>query len=256
MGGVVNTVKKQSDTFGRIFSGKGKFSDVASSIFYPGMSTKDHPGPPGPPDPNDPFTFNGQQAQADEDSINALANRQYGDSQDFIRSDQSQRQMSRDQLAKLLTQQAQQSFAQTLPSTAEDYNAGHLLNSSGYGNEVARQQAYLASGIANQIGQVGLQDINRSSDIGLSALQGQQQQQAAALSRGFSLQDFTRQAILAKAIGVQAAPQVGNGKGAGVSGGLAGASAGATVGSAVPVLGTGLGALLGGAAGYYAGTQR
>lgn len=203
----------------------------------------------------DAFQFNPDQAAVDQQSINDLANQQYADVQQYNTTDQSNRASARQALADALTKQSQAFFQQGLPQTEETLNAQHLLNGSGLGQEIGRQQAYLGANIANQVGTLGATDINRASDINLQALQGQQGQQQAALSRGLSLQDFARQAQIAKAIGATAAPQMPSGKSTGIAGGLAGAGAGATIGSAVPVVGTGIGALLGGAAGYYGGSQ-
>lgn len=100
-------------------------------------------------------------------------------------------------------QYAAETFQRMLPQLAEDYNAHHLLNSTGYQQEAARQAAYLAQDLSSQ----------RSNQIA-QALTGAQGFQTAGLNRTFSLADFQRQAQLAQQLGAQAAPQVGSGKGA------------------------------------------
>lgn len=224
MGGATNTIKRAG--LAGVTGGISEFGQ-ANPFGFNAVQNPIHPlahqlAPGFFADPGDsnsgqytsgPFSIDPAQIAADQASINNLGSANYNETNQFNSNDQAARAASRDKLAGLLTQQAQDSFKQTLPQTAEDYNAGHLLNSSGYGNEVARQQSNLASGIANQMGQVGINDINRSSDIGLNALQAKQGMSQSALSRGFSLNDFINQANVAKALGAQAAPQVGNGKG-------------------------------------------
>lgn len=193
-----------------------------------------------------------QQVVADQAKIETEGQRQNQQMQDFITGDAATRASARDQLAQLLTQKAQQSFSETLPQTAEDYNSHHLLNSSGYGNEVARQQANLASQIANQVGMQGFSDIDLQSRQKQAALGGMQSFQTAGLNRGFNLDDFVRQGNLAREIGAASTPKVGNGKGVGT--GIAGAGTGAAIGTQIlpgwgTAIGGGLGALAGGGGG-------
>lgn len=212
-----------------------------------------------------------QQAAADEkkitdtgatqkQQIEDLASKLYGQNQDFISSDLASRATGRDALAQMLTQQAQQSFQQTLPQTAEDYNSGHLLNSSGYGNEVARQQSNLAAQIASSLGIAGLSDIGYGSTekaqalaqlqgMNTNALQTGQSFDTAALNRGFSLADFDKQAQLSQQLGALSAPQVGGGKGAAGSvlsgiGSLAPLAGAAFGGPGGAIAGAGLGSLV------------
>lgn len=169
--------------------------------------------------------------QQDQSNINAAGS-----------ADMAARSAARDQLANLLQQQAQQTLKMSLPQTAEDYNSGGLLNSTGYQQEVARQQANLASQISNQIAQQGLQDVNVGSQYRQAALNSQlgandyyrtgttadtnalNAANQAALQRQFSVTDFGNSANTASIIGAQNAPQVGNGK-AGTGAMLSGAGA-------------------------------
>lgn len=168
---------------------------------------------PDPSKPSDPFTLDQAQVDADKAAITGLGDKQFAEMNSFNHSDQGNREAARQQLAAALTKQGQDVFSQGLPATEEMLNSQHLLNGSGLGQEIARQQGNLASNIANTVGVQGLNDINRSSDIDLSALQAKQGTGQSALSRGFSLSDFVKQANVAKSIGAQAAPQVSNGKG-------------------------------------------
>lgn len=160
-----------------------------------------------------PFQLNQAQFDADRNAINTEGQKQYGQVNDFITGDAASRDAARSQLAGVLTKQAKDSFAATLPDIAENANAAHLYDSTGYGQEVARQQGQLASGITNQLGLYGINDIANISAQKQAALQGLQGYQQSALGRGLSLEDFVNQANVAKTIGAQNAPQVGNGKG-------------------------------------------
>lgn len=266
MGGIISgaekTIKNVGGATKDIFTGKGNLndlrmmatSDLFDQIYDSTIGKKDPAAPPA--DPNDPFTFDPYSAAMDQKSILDLSNRQYADTDAYNAQDQELRANARQKLAEALTRQSQTSFQQGLPETEEILNSQHLLNGSGLGQELGRQQGNIATNITNQMGVIGAGDINRASDIRLQALQGKQGQQSAALSRGFSLQDFVKQAQVAKAIGATSAPQVPSGKATGLSGGLAGAGTGAYIGTGIsPGYGTALGAILGGASGYAGGSN-
>ncbi len=180
-----------------------------------GQSFLDWAGNPLPSAPigSTPFELNPAQVASDQAAINALGTSQDAQNQQYITQDAASRAAARDALAKALTTQGQAVFQQGLPQTEETLNAQHLLNGSGLGQEIARQQGYLATNIANQLGTQGALDINRTSDLKQQALQNLQGFGQSSLGRGLSLEDFTNQANLARAIGASAAPQVGNGKG-------------------------------------------
>ena len=167
-------------------------------------------GPDSTDAPNDPFTFDAAQAAADQAAINNLGEKQYKE------------------LIEKAPGIVSNTLAQVLPSIAEDYNAGHLINSTAYPQEVARQAS------------------NLTQNLVLPAITGRQNYQASALQRGLSLEDFVNEANVAKAIGAQMAPQVNNGKGTAVSGLGAGASAGSAFGPWGAAIGAGLGYLAGG----------
>lgn len=186
-----------------------------TSGVQPGQYVDPTSGQSGPvPPPSSAVDPVAQQGATDQALIEQEGQRQYQQQQDFITSDAARREAARQQMAQLLTKQAQESFSETLPLTAEDYNAGHLLNSSGYGNEVARQQGSLAQQIANKLGETGLQDVNLQTQQQQDALGGLLGYQSSGLNRNFSLQDFQRQAQLSREIGAMSVPQTGGGKGA------------------------------------------
>ncbi len=134
------------------------------------------------------------------------------------------------------TKRANELFTSMLPDIAENAQAAHLYDSTGYGNEVARQQSEIASRVANEEAQAKY-----------GALSGLQDFQTSALQRGLSLEDFVNQANVAKTIGAQMAPQAPSSKATGLSGGVAGAGAGAPFGP--------IGAGIGGAAGLIMGSN-
>lgn len=173
---------------------------------YDGLSPDSPPPIPGP------FSLDPAQRDADIGAIQSEGQKQYQQAQDFIGSDAASRAAARAQLADVLTKQAQDTFARTLPDIAENAQAHHLYDSSGYGQEVARQQGYLAEDIANKLGLYGINDIANISAQKQAALQGLQGFQTGGLQRGLSLEDFINQANVAKTIGAQMAPQPPTGK--------------------------------------------
>lgn len=212
MGGVVKGAKKTVTNVGGstkdIFTGKGNigdfqkviFSDLGNQIYDTTMGKK-HPAVS-----DDPFMFDQGQFDSDRAAIYQEGQKQY------------------DETLKLIPAEVANSINRSLPMLKEELNANGLLNSSAYGNEVARRQSDLAQNLVTQ------------------AVQGRQGFQTGALQRGLSLEDFVNQAKVAKSIGATMAPQVGNGKGTAV----AGLGAGATAGTAVmPGWGTAIGAGLG-----------
>lgn len=120
--------------------------------------------------------------QSQSDAAKALAQQQYEQSQGFIGQDANSRAAARQQLANALTQQGQAVFQQGLPQTEEMLNAQHLLNGSGLGQEIARQQGNLATNITNQVGTLGANDINLASQQRAAALAQFQGGQSQALS--------------------------------------------------------------------------
>ncbi len=180
----------------------------------PGMSAAGNPYLPGP------FGFDPAQSAADQAAITGLGQKQYSDTLGAI-----------DTNSAAQTQRAKDLFGQMLPDIAENSQAAHLYDSTGYGQEVGRQQANIASQIASQ-----------GAEQKMQALQGRQGFETGALQRGQSLEDFINQANVAKTLGAQMAPPPPNGKqnfGTVASG----------VGALAPFAKLGKGAAAGGAAG-------
>lgn len=173
-----------------------------------------------------PFSLDPNQLAADQSNIENLGNKQYADTLAGIDANAAAQQ-----------DYAGQTVNRMLPGIYEDLNSRHLLNSSALQTEIARQATSSAQDIASQV-----------ANAKLNALQGRQGFETGALQRGFSLEDFVNQANVAKTIGAQMAPQVGNGKGTAIQGLGTGAAVGAPFGPWGTGIGAGLGLLLGGGA--------
>lgn len=159
-----------------------------------------------------PFSLSPEEIEANRQAILKEGEKQFGQTGSLITSEMAKRADARQKLGELLTSKARATFADTLPDIAESANAAHLYDSTGYGAEVAREQGRLARDIASEMGTVGLKDIydeGAKREAQLAALQGMQ---TGALERGFSLEDFIREANISKAIGAQLAPKVSKGK--------------------------------------------
>jgi hypothetical protein len=137
-----------------------------------------------------PFSLDPEQYAQDKSEILGLGDKQYSDTLGAI-----------DTNSAAQTQRAKDLFGQMLPDIAENAQAAHLYDSTGYGQEVARQQGNIASQVASDSAQQKLQ-----------ALSGRQGFETGALQRGQSLEDFINQANVAKTIGAQMAPQPPTGK--------------------------------------------
>lgn len=137
-----------------------------------------------------PFELNQGQFDADRAAINTEGQKQYDETIAGLHD-----------VSGANTQRAKDLFGEMLPDIAENAQAAHLYDSSGYGNEVARQQSSIASQIANEEAQQKQ-----------AALAGRQGFQTGALQRGLSMEDFINQANVAKTIGAQMAPAPPTGK--------------------------------------------
>lgn len=137
-----------------------------------------------------PFSLDPNQYARNKADIIGLGEKQYADTLGAINTNESAQ-----------TQRAKDLFIQMLPNIAENSQAAHLYDSTGYGQEVGRQQANLASQFASD-----------AANQRMQALQGRQGFETGALQRGQSLEDFINQANVAKTIGAQMAPVPPNGK--------------------------------------------
>jgi hypothetical protein len=173
----------------------GKNNVVSKGLQTPGMIVTGGQsggygggGGPSTPAPTDPFTLDPNQLAGDQNAINAQGQSQYDATLKGIGD-----------VSTANTQRAKDLFGQMLPDIAENSQAAHLYDSTGYGQEVARQQSSIASSVANDEAQKKLG--------ALGSLQGFQ---TGALQRGLSLEDFTNQAKLAKLRGLPQVPLSGH----------------------------------------------
>lgn len=156
------------------------------------------------------------------------------------------RRTRRDELAKILSSQVDQDFKNAIPQIAEDANTKGILTSTGYGEALARERSRLSERSNLELAKTGLSDLDAEASLreslaagGLDsgqqselarlsgernvlstrlsgaerALTTSQGSETDALSRGFSIEDFQRQAQVAKELAKEASPQGGGGKG-------------------------------------------
>ena len=160
-----------------------------------------------------PFRLDQAQFDADRAAIGAEGQKQYDATNTLGQNQYNQSLQGISDLGTANNQRVKDIMAQSLPGIAENAQAAHLYDSTGYGQEVGRQQANLASQVANQEAQLKLGALGQLQGSQQNALGIQNSYGQAGLGRGLSLEDFINQANVAKTIGAQTAPQVGNGKG-------------------------------------------
>lgn len=136
----------------------------------------------------------------------------------------SSREQARKQLGDVLTQRNNAAFTDAIPQIAGDANASGVYTGTGYSEALARERSKLERDAQSTLAQQAVSD----SD--------------AALSRQFSLEDFMREAEMAKRIGDASKPKK-QGK---LSGALGGALSGAAAGSSLGPYGALAGGVLGG----------
>lgn len=145
-----------------------------------------------------PFSLDPNQLRADQAAISGL-----GAAQQKAQEDLAQKQY--DEFQQQMPETIANQLKQQMPMIAESANAGHVLDSSAYPQEIARQQAYLTQNLALP----AFQQLQQQKAAALQAGQGFQQ---SSLQRGLGLEDFINQANVAKTIGAQMAPQAPSSK--------------------------------------------
>jgi hypothetical protein len=135
----------------------------------------------------------------------------------------SKREIGRNELADILSQEQNRQFGLELPNIAEEALAGGILRSSGFGEAMARKATELEGARQTQMMLAGLSDV----DLESSAL-------GNILGRTFSTQDWEREAALAKELGSQITPNMDEDGGFSLMGAISGASAGAGIASLLP----------------------
>lgn len=198
-----NPIRNAMGIPGTIFSGGLAAEDQMPWVFNNGQQN---------PYVSGPFSLDPNQVSADISSINAQGEKQY-DAATALGDKQYQDLLSGiDTNGTAQTQRARDLFTQMLPDIAENAQAAHLYDSSGYGQEVARQQANIASQVASEQANQRLAALQGRQGTQTSALQGLQGFQTGGLQRGLSLEDFINQANVSKTLGQAFAPQAPTGK--------------------------------------------
>ncbi len=126
-------------------------------------------------------------------------------------------------LSDILNKGSEATFSREQPLIEEQLNTQGLLRSSGLGEALAREKAYLASQNAQRVGEYG---VNLGTNLANTLGQAKQMSSAediaslrspydigsqsanAGLQRTFSLQDWQREAALAKELGSMNTPQM------------------------------------------------
>lgn len=154
-----------------------------------------------------PFSLDPNQVANDQKNINDTGQSQYDAATKLGTSQYDQLLGGIESNGAAQTQRAKDLFSQMLPNIAENAQAAHLYDSTGYGQEVGRQEANIASQVASDQSQQKLDALKALQKNQSQSLQGVQGFQTGALQRGQSLEDFINQANVAKTIGAQMAPQ-------------------------------------------------
>lgn len=134
--------------------------------------------------------------------------------------------------ADLIAQQQNRMLDENAPALYEDLNTRGLLRSSELGNAMSRERAKAAAILQEQVGLQGLSD----RDAYIQSMEGASDNylggRSGAIQRRFSLEDFARQAQVAKDTGIALQP-ISTGTPSGKGGDAAMVSAGANVATAI-----------------------
>jgi hypothetical protein len=191
------------------------------------------------------FAAPGTNPEGDRALLEAEAARQEKELMEQAARNKDTRRSRREELAKILSQQADQDFKLAQPYIAEDANAGGVYTGTGYSEALARERANLAgrNSLALQLAATGdaeseIAEINAAKGKSLGL-------QEAGVSRVLSLDDYTRNAMLANSI--YGKPS-GGGKGGTATAALSNAASGASTGAMIggpkgAAVGAGLGAV-------------
>lgn len=144
---------------------------------------------------------------SDQYNIEKEGLRQKLQSEGVAATQKVQRAQQLNDLAGILSNQADTNFQRSIPTVAENANTAGIYRSTGYGEALAKQQGQLQQDVQSQLAQQGLQD--RAIDTGSlgDILAAQQGFQSAGVQRQFSLDDFATQARYAQQLADAAKPQ-------------------------------------------------
>ncbi len=164
-------------------------------------------------DPSNPYNLRQMPGESESDFRKRLANtsttlaeaeaqqfaeRQAGQSRSTLEEQKGIQKSRLSDLATLLAQQEHTKFNQAIPEIAETAQGQGFLETSGFGNALARERTKLASDTAYRLGEQGLADrdfeVNAVGDINKNT----QNVETAGIERRYGLEDLTRSEQLAR----------------------------------------------------------
>ena len=180
--------------------------------------------------------------------VEAEALRQQEQSRKVFEQQRSLRGERLEELRSLLASEEERQFGLSQPGIEESLQSRGLLRSSALGTELSRERGRL-SGIS-QAGLAAQSLADREAELqGISdILGGRQQLQTSGLERRFSIEDFEREAQLARGLGAEVAPSVSRNA---LLPAIQGATAGASAGSAFGPYGAAIGGIGGAVTGAF-----
>jgi len=174
----------------------------------------------------------GGQASKDQQALIDEAELAYKLQQEQAGMSKAEREKMLQEYADLVSQQQNRMLDENAPALYEDLNTRGLLRSSELGNAMGRERAKAAAVLQEQVGMQGLTDrdayIRSLEDANTNYIQGR----SGGIQRRFSLEDFARQASVAKDTGLALQP-ISTGTPSSKAGDAAMVSAGANVASAM-----------------------
>lgn len=174
----------------------------------------------------------GGSASRDQQQLLNEAELQYKLQQEQAGMSKSEREKMLQEYANLITSQQQRILDEKSPEIYEDLNRRGLLRSSYLGESLAKERAKAAQILQEQVGLQGLTDrdkyISSLDDASSNYLSGR----SGAIKRRYSLEDFARQAQVAKDTGIALQP-ISTGTPSSKAGDAAMVSAGANVATAM-----------------------
>lgn len=174
----------------------------------------------------------GGTASKDQNDLISEAELQYKLQNENAEMSKTQRSQMLQEYADLISQQQNRILDENAPALYEDLNTRGLLRSSELGNAMGRERGKAAQILQENVGLQGLSD----RDAYINALSGNTdnylQGRSGAIQRRFSLEDFARQAKVAKDTGIALQP-ISTGTPSSKAGDAAMVSAGASVATAM-----------------------
>lgn len=148
----------------------------------------------------------GGTASKDQQDLLNEAELQYKLQNEQAGTSKAEREKMLNEYAALISQQQNRMLDENAPALYEDLNTRGLLRSSELGNAMGRERGKAAAILQEQVGLQGLTD----RDSYIKALEGSTDNyltgRSGAIQRRYSLEDFARQAAVAKDTGLALAP--------------------------------------------------